>query len=371
MKVLHVCSSLARDIGGPARSVQGLVAALNELGCESWLMALKPLGGPWLKGTMNFFCANCPGAVGVEDAVLRAIVKIKPDIVHIHSIWMLNMHCTAKACRKKGVPYVFSTRGALNKWAIRQSAIKKWLALKTYQGIDFRFAAGFHATSEEEAQAIQRTVCAPSIVICPNGVNLPETIPPRQSNKLRRLLFLGRIHKVKGLKELLDAWSCVDNELRAKWVLEIVGNDEAGYWQYLKGLPCWERVMNSVIETGYLDDLHKWEAYARADCFILPSHSENFGIVVAEALYSGIPVIASRNTPWKDLEDNNCGWWVGLDRCSLVSSIESMMKLSDAERIEMGGRGRKLIQDKYSWSASAKTLAGFYQSIIEEKICEK
>ena len=368
MRILHVCSSLARDIGGPARSVQGLVAALNDIGCESWLMALKPLGGPWLKGTMNYLCANCPGARGVEAAVLKAIEQIKPDIVHIHSIWMLNMHATATACRKNGVPYIFSTRGALNKWAMRQGAIKKWFALKTYQGLDFRFAAGFHATSEEEARAILRYVGKASIVICPNGVNLPETVPPKQSNMSRRLLFLGRIHKVKGLEELLDAWSCVDARIREKWLLEIVGNDEANYWRYLKGLPCWEKIKDSVIETGYLDDLHKWEAYARADCFILPSHSENFGIVVAEALYSGLPVIASRNTPWKDLEDNHCGWWVGIDRSSLVSSIEFMMKLSDMERSEMGEKGRKLIQDKYSWTASAKTISRFYQSIMEKNI---
>ena len=130
---------------------------------------------------------------------------------------------------------------------------------------------------------------------------------------------------------------------------------------------------DQFIFTGALNDDEKWEAYARADLFVLPTYSENFGIVVAEALWAGVPVITTKGTPWKELEDRKCGWWIDLPEegsnpsnwTMLVSALEGVMLMSDDERREMGERGRRLVEEKYTWDAVVKAMVKGYETILK------
>ena len=125
----------------------------------------------------------------------------------------------------------------------------------------------------------------------------------------------------------------------------------------------------NFIFTGALNDDEKWAAYGRADVFVLPTYSENFGIVVAEALWAGVPVITTHGTPWKDLEDRKCGKWIDLPEegsnpsawPALVMALEEMMSLSDDERRQMGERGRRLVEEKYTWAAVVKAMVKGYE----------
>ena len=129
---------------------------------------------------------------------------------------------------------------------------------------------------------------------------------------------------------------------------------------------------DQFIFTGALNDDEKWMAYARADIFVLPTHSENFGIVVAEALWAGVPVITTKGTPWQELETWKCGKWIDLpeegsnpsDWPTLVSSLAMMMSMSDAERREMGERGRRLVEEKYTWDAVVKSMVKGYVEVL-------
>ena len=365
MRVLIICSSIARDVGGPARSIQGLAAALERIGVETHLLSLKPLDEPWVEGISHYRTAGKFGFRGVRAAVEKAIDEIHPDIIHIQNIWMLNLHMAAVAARHKQIPYVLSLRGAISKWALSQSRWKKRLALLTYQGHDFNHAAALHATSEFEAERIRDIGYGhKTILVCPNGVNLPLELPEweRPVGRKRKMLFLSRIHKVKGLVDLVQAWAKLNPK---DWILEIVGNDEDNYWPVVQSEINRLGIGDKIIRTDFLPDEQKWVKYRQADCFVLPSYSENFGIVVAEALYAGLPVITTKGTPWKDLEECKCGYWIDVGVGSLVDALSRIVALPDEERSNMGARGHKLIKERYTWDGIAKQLKLDYEELLK------
>ena len=121
------------------------------------------------------------------------------------------------------------------------------------------------------------------------------------------------------------------------------------------------------IFTGALDDEKKWKAYARADLFVLPTYSENFGIVVAEALWAGVPVITTKGTPWKELVERKCGWWIDTGVERLVKVLPEAIALSDVERREMGARGSKLVEEKYTWDAVVKVMVKGYERLVQSE----
>ena len=123
------------------------------------------------------------------------------------------------------------------------------------------------------------------------------------------------------------------------------------------------------IFTGALDDEKKWEAYARADLFVLPTYSENFGIVVAEALFAALPVITTKGAPWSGIEEHKCGWWIDIGIESLTQSLHNAILLDDTTRMEMGRRGRMWIERDFSWRGIGEKMTLAYKWLLRK--CEK
>jgi glycosyltransferase involved in cell wall biosynthesis len=107
--------------------------------------------------------------------------------------------------------------------------------------------------------------------------------------------------------------------------------------------------------------------YRSADLFVLPSHSENFGLVVAEALACGVPVITTRGTPWEDLVTHRCGWWTPVGVEGIASALKEATRFDDAIRNEMGCRGRALVESKYGWSAVAQQMMQTYRWMLGQR----
>lgn len=367
MTVLHIVSSVSRKVGGPARSVQGLVAAQCAVGIDAWLMTLKDLGDPWVSGIPNYRCAKCPGARGVRAAVEKVIDECKPDLVEVHSLWQTNLHQAVVAARAKGVSYILTPRGCLDAWSLQQKWLKKKIALLTYQGYDLRHAVAFHTTSDEESAQMRRLGYAQPIIQAPNGVNMPDELPPRlPSAGMRRMLFLSRMHKKKGVKDLIEAWNRVKPQ---GWICELVytvGDEiERLYECEVRALVKKYGLSDVVVFTGALNDDKKWEAYCRSDCFVLPTYTENFGIVIAEALYAGLPVITTEGAPWADLIVHKCGWRIPVGEVeSLALAIREATSSSVERLTAMGVRGRQLVMENYSWPRIANLLAKEYEHII-------
>ena len=404
MKILHVISGISRSSGGPSRSSQGLVAAECRAGVDAWIY---PFDGaePWIEGVRKYKLK------GVE---LSAADLTQFAIVHIHGIWSPRLHNVAKMCRAAKIPYIIAPRGMLEPWSLKQKWLKKRIARFLYQDKDLKCAAALHATAESEADQFRKLGFRNPVVISPNGVNVPGNFnrverAERVDGERKRVLFVSRMHPKKGVLELVEAFSRLvvshQSLVVNNWVCELVytlnGEFEREYEAKVKARilelgmsyqdtdgyihqPEIEKPSNSDVHlhlsssphfifTGPLNDDAKWDAYDRADLFVLPTYSENFGIVVAEALWTSVPVITTKGTPWSELEEYKCGKWIDLPAEgsnlstweALDEALVSVMSMSDAERGEMGKRGRKLVEEKYTWDAVCKAMVDGCKDVLK------
>ncbi len=116
-----------------------------------------------------------------------------------------------------------------------------------------------------------------------------------------------------------------------------------------------------------MSDAEKWELYGTADVFVLPTSSENFGAVVAEALASSVPVITTRAAPWSSLAERACGWWVEVGVEPLAAAIREAAAMTDADRRAMGIRGRRLVAERFAWPAIARRMLDVYRWLAGER----
>ena len=371
MKVVHIISRISREGGGPSRSSQALVAALNAAGCETWLLSCHEGDVTWVEGVTHFAAPQ----VGerLKDFFMRQFAAVKPNVVHLHGIWDWQIHLAGKAARSLGIPYVVAPRGMLEPWSLAHKKWKKRFAMALYQRNDLKNAAALHATAHREAEQFRRLGFTQMIIESSNGVIVPRRdgmlhLGNTNNHGSRRVLFVSRMHEKKGVLELIEAWARVKpQDWRCELVYTLNGEEEQVYESKVKARIKELGVETQFILTGPLNDDAKWAAYARADLFVLPTYSENFGIVVTEALWAGVPVITTKGTPWQELEECHCGWWIDLPpKESLDAALREAMALPRELLRTMGVRGRRLIEEKYTWKAVCEAMVEGYQRIVTE-----
>ena len=383
MKVLHVALDVNPINGGPPRSIAGLCRAEADAGLDVTLFIHDSTGCE----TANLGkCKLVKGSGRYREGhwredVAAVLDAVKPDIVHQHAMWCLPLHVDDVECRKRGIPYIIAPRGSLEPWSLQQAKLKKRLARWLYQDRDLKLAAALHATAESEAEQFRRLGFKNKIIVSPNGVNVPEMEMFECSNVRnvrmggsRRALFVSRMHPKKGVLELVEAWARVFKKEKGKgesekvWTCELVytmnSEEERAYEQKVKQRVHELGMDDRFVFTGALDDAKKWEAYGRAELFVLPTYSENFGIVVAEALWAGVPVITTKGAPWKDLEEHKCGWWVEPTVDAFAGALREATSMDLPDLRTRGELGHRLIELKYSWSAVTKAMLDGYRDVL-------
>ena len=304
--------------------------------------------------------ARCSGGgSGSFAEALATEARGSDTIFHDHGVWMPSNHAAAATARRLGVPLVVSTRGMLTAWALGQSRIKKRAAWLLYQGRDLRSAQLLHATAEAEVEDIRRVGLRQPAVVLPNGVELPEDARGMPEASVRRALFLSRVHPKKGLLNLIEAWAHVRPR---GWELVIAGPDEGGHRAEVEVRARTHEV--DVVWAGPVDDRAKWDLYRSADLFVLPTFSENFGIVVAEALAAGVPAITTTGAPWGVLNERRCGWWIDVGVEPLAAALHEATALSDEARHAMGQQGRAYVREALSWEHVAQEMAAAYRWVL-------
>lgn len=289
---------------------------------------------------------------------------IRPDVIHDHGVWLPSNHGVARGARRLNRPRVVSPRGMLEPWALRHRRWKKKMAWWLYQRADLQSAAVLHATAEAEAAQFRQLGLHPPIRIIANGIALPEHAPDKRKPDGRRTaLFLGRLHRKKGLPLLVEAWARVKPP---GWRMRVVGPDEDGHRAEIAALVAAAGLGEIWEMPGPVNDADKWRCYAEADLFLLPSHSENFGMAVAEAMAAGLPVITTRACPWEGVRTRRCGWWVEPAAESLAAALREACALPGSELASMGERGREWMRSDFSWSKVAEEMASLYESLPGE-----
>ena len=418
----------------------------------------------------------------------------RPDVIHVHALWMMASHRAMAFARRNKIPYVVSAHGMLAPWALRHKWLKKRIAWWLYQKRDLAGAAMFHATAECEIKWLRDLGFRQPCVVAPLGSDLPDlnNAEAQRRQDVKTVLFVGRIYPVKGLMNLVKAWARVrsskvlkcesakvgeteDGERSSKvlkcesalvrktadgggsskvlkcesakiadgnqldrsgsenfrtlelqnfrtfpWQLVIAGPDQAGHKAELVaeaerlGLTVADATVSDLIRVSHADtdrqplerdnsrvsssefpvsrlsphalpsDLlftgpvygeEKDTLYRLADLFVLPSFTENFGVVVTDALAFGVPVITTKGAPWQELLGSSAsssfatsgrsGWWVDIGVEPLAEALCEAMRLTDAERCQMGMNGRRLVETKYTWPAVAAELKRAYERVLD------
>ena len=365
MKVLLTSTSLLPDYGGPAFSVSRLAMALADAGAQVGLWAADQSAA-----TTALLSATSPvqRMIGTESEVLDHFGDT--DILHDNGIWLPHNHRFAVLAERRGMARVVSTRGMLEPWALSHKRLKKDLAWWLYQRRDLKQACCHIATSGAEARNLQHLGLGIPVHTVPNGVDVPEEQPcsrdsesgkGSRSVRRRTALFLGRIYPIKGLPMLIEAWSRMRPD---GWSLRIAGPDEAGHQKQVERAVSLAGLDEVVSFTGPIEPQMKTSAFLDADLFVLPTHSESFGMVVAEALAHSLPVLTTTAAPWSILRERGCGWSVDATVDGITEGLRQATSLDSQALRDMGKKGRALVVEKFSWKSIADLMLSTYEEVL-------
>ena len=294
---------------------------------------------------------------------LKKIVK-DGDIIHNHGLWRMPNIYPLLAKEDNHIKIIVSPKGSLSKTALNISKYEKYIFKNIFRQDELlKKCDSFHATSIKEKNEIRILGYKQPIAIIPNGIDIPSQYKNSFNENKTKFLYLGRIHPIKGLDLLIKVWKKIDNKNAS---LDICGfkkdYKDLNYYKSLKKLTKKLGIKN-ITFSDQVSGEDKKQKFIENDVFILPSKSENFGLVIAEAMSYGLPVIASEHTPWKFLEEKKCGWVVKLNEQSLLSTIKFVNDLNPSTLKKIGYNGRLLVKNKYSWNKLNIKYSKYYNWI--------
>lgn len=369
MKIAHVTSELCRASAGLGAAVAAISTATQKDGAEVRVFGLSSPG--WNNGDKEswagadaevFETTSWFGAFGYAPDMLSSLSKFAPDIVHLHGLWTFPTIAAYRCSAAMVCPLVISAHGMLTPIALSYSQKRKRLARWLYLDRVLRAAQVLHATSADEEESFRLLGLRNPVEIIPLGMDVLP-IPVLSSEPVRRrVLFLGRLHHKKGIDWLVEAWMQLEKEF-PDWELSIVGPEEPSYAaeiERFKRITIGRRV--SFLAPMYGEQ--KFQFMAASHLFVLPSRSENFGLTVTESLSMGVPVIATKGTPWSALVENNAGWWVDPGADALKSAMRAALSMADTDLRAMGNNGRRWIEQDFSWCLIGEKWQRVYQGLM-------
>ena len=300
---------------------------------------------------------------GISIGHTRAMMAAarRADLVHNHSLWSLMNILAGWVVPGHRAKLVVSPRGTLSPAAL---SIRRSLknALWPFQYRTLAKADLLHATSTAEYRDIRSIGLANPIAVVPNGIDVPTSLPTAAAQEHRTLLFLSRIHPQKGLDRLLSCWQQLQHR-HPDWQLVVAGKGDSAYEYKIKAMANTLRLQR-VRFVGPVYGAAKSRLYTQSQLFALPSDSENFGMVVAEALAHSCPCVVTTGAPWAGLETERCGWWVEHDVRAFADALNAAMSRSEDALNQMGRIGRDWMIRDYGWEAMALQMDMAYRWLL-------
>lgn len=386
MKILHVINSVNPAGGGPIEGVRQLGAANESQGHKVSVASLDAPSAEYLKTFPFPVYALGPGFLKYSYCKrlvpwLRENAR-KFDILIVNGIWQYQSFAVERALRDGRVPYVVYTHGMLDPWFNQRYPLKRLKKMLYWPWGEYRVLRDANAvlfTCEEE-RVLARQSFRPyrcNEVVVKYGTAGPQGDPqveletfygryPQLRGK-RLALFMGRLHEKKGCDLLLQAFAKV---LAADpdWHLVICGPDQVGWQAKLSAMAERLHIAGRVTWVGMASGDLKWGAVRAAEVFVLPSHQENFGIVVAEALACGTPVLISNKVNiWREVQLRGAGI-VGADNLEgTCAMLRTWLEISCEEKTEMRRRARECFVEEFEIHKASQTLVRTLSNIVAGK----
>ena len=361
MKIIHFITGIDKTAGGTTTYMQLLSNELKKLVNLVIVTGStpNPIELPDVK--VIFYNSNLIHWFKLKKEFINLLKIEKPDIVHINGIWMPQSALFQKVAQQVGIKVVLSPHGMLEPYILNRHPLKKKLALVSFLNKALKNVDYFHATAKSELDQIRKLGYNQLAAIIPNGIEISEVKQKTEwKSGVKNILFLSRIHPKKGIELLIEAVVQLKSE---NIKITIAGVGEPAYVESLRKLVIQNGFSQLIEFVGGVYGEKKWCLIQKSDLFVLPTYSENFGIVVAEALSAGVPVITTTGTPWQELETRKCGWWIELSVPNLVKTINKVLICTPDELKEMGLRGRKLVEEKYDIKSVALEMKELYKRI--------
>ena len=411
LRVLHIVTRLAEG-SGIAEAVIGLVGATGvrpRMACDVmtyWEPGLAPFVSRCLENNSAVHTVE----VGWRHTMWFSrdwrtrLDQIAPayDVLHIHGLWLYPNLISAYWCSRHRKPFVFSPHGALLPCALVQSRWKKFVFVPIVRWL-FKKASCVHVTAKSECESVKQFFGddCPPVASVAEGVEPPPHIGLNDHHSAEHVVtYLGRISPEKNVHALVDAWQSLEATARTGWILRLVGFPPKGQSRFADKLARRCESIPDIKVEPFCGLERKWDILLESDVVVLPSLTENFGIVVAEALACGIPVVATKGTPWEELLGNSAsalvhycesslveneqksesgsqksgvsdthelartgraGWWVDISAEALAEALRQALILTDAERLKLGENGKALVSKKYRWPVIAAEMERVYE----------
>ena len=370
MRVLHVIPSVAERSGGPATAIVPMCRALMQQGIE--VLLLSTTDG--LSDKQDVVEYNGVPAIFFPPQLGASFKYSRPlaswlssnirnfDLAHIHAVFNHSSVAASHACRKAGVPYIIRPLGTLDPWSMTQKSLRKRLFWQLLGKAMLEHAAAVHYTSEVEKLSTEGHLGLIHGEVIALGINANNSNYNGRSRGEPYVFVLSRLHPKKGLHVLIDAFLALAEQGKlANWRLIIAGDGLAGYVAKLKAKVAASPQRNRIVFTGWLDEEKKHAMLGGASLLALPSHQENFGLCVMEALSHAVPVLVSPNVNLAaEIVSANAGWIAAVDKDALTEKL--IEALSDDDELTKRGRAGKQLSQKYSWEHTATELIKVYEA---------
>lgn len=363
MKILHYIPSIDRGSGGVGAYMQQLSKELGKL-VSLHVVTHK---GPYPVDLQNcelHYIHNVRKPYRMKRDFLHLLSIIDPDVVHVNCCWNPECSLVQKWATQHGYKTVYTPHGMLEPWILKRHYwMKKLPALLLYQRAAIRRSTIIHATAESERRNLLNLNYNSNVVVIPNGIDIDTIEMKSDWHRKKKILFLSRVHVKKGIQYLIEAVARLKEQLQGYKVI-IAGEGEKEYIDELKSLTVSLDVSEIIAFVGGVYGNSKWDLYRESDLFVLPTHSENFGIVVAEALASGTVVITTKGTPWEILNTSHCGWWIDVGTDYIVQALQEFLELEECDLENMGRNGRKLVEENFSSKKTVCDFVNLYNTLI-------
>ncbi len=372
LKILYITGSLYDMQSGPYGSLLATARHLAMAGHQCMIIGTRDAWrSPELSGNESFkmVVLRKIGPYSMHYAPsLRGYLRRMGEQWHalsLQSIWQLNSYQAARWSVRRGLRYMVTGHGNFNAVALARSSVKKYIGMKSYVHYTLSNASAFQALNQREAQAMRDFGIRKPIFIIPNGVSATKMNAVGQSDghndemeKRPYFLYLGRLHPIKGIESLLQAWKMAG--VSSEYRLVIAGSGHPRYERALRNLSQSLNLDSSVVFLGRLspDSAQVW--LRNAHCMVLVSKSEGLPMAVLEGFACGTPAILTLACGLPEIESAGAGYIYQDDINSIAVTLCKAAEQNEMSRKIQSENCRRLAQTTYSWSRIINELVRVY-----------